>query len=177
MKKILKFTALSALLLMLAKTFTSCEQGPYFVPHEGSWRLAGVLYHNPFEQEWSFVELAPKDCDTCFTLTFVEVGDGRVVLEGKSILNTVRIVETWSSPHNRISIEVIIGDKDEPYDGNRYIDYLRRISGFGIDPSTLLPIDERGQRRLTLFIDENNIGVITLFFNRIENIEKPHYQF
>jgi hypothetical protein len=154
-------------LLLLAGIFTSCDRKEIIV-YEGSWKLAGVLYHNPFEQEWSFVELDPKDCDTCFTLTFTEVVDGhrRVVLEGISILNTVRIVKTWPRGATDLNLELIIADEDEPYDGSLYTELLRRMFAFYVDLST--PLNNTSRGNLVISIVENNVGIITLYFNRIE---------
>jgi len=124
MKTFLKFTALSAVLLMLAKTFTSCERGPYEFTVEGTWKLAHVQFYNG-EGDFFIVELEPKDCDTCFVFTFVEVDFGnRVVMEGTSILNTIRIVET-PVPYGHPHIEVTITDGDEPFDGNLFTEALR----------------------------------------------------
>jgi len=120
MKTFLKTLTLLAVLLSLV-VGTSCYRDPLLrVHYDGNWKLEGI----DFGDEQGFVELEPKDCDTCYILTIYDKNGN--VAHGISISNTVEIIETWNNGFER---KVTITEGDEPFDGNLYCEALKSMTG------------------------------------------------
>jgi hypothetical protein len=99
------------------------ETGPYIVNWEElkgtQWKLYSID-HNKRGR----IELEPKDCEDCYTFTFDKDEIGWF-FSGVSILNTVNIRIGYVE--NREVVEVLITEKDEPFDGNLFCSTLKLV--------------------------------------------------
>ena len=122
-----------AIVLLLAGGMVSCSKNPsvHTVPWEElkgtQWRLYEILrnYGHPDD---STIKLEPRDCDTCYTLTFDAEKTGYIT--GVSILNTVEIQVLLGSEYQGIGfpmVKISITELDEPFDGNMYSDFMKSL--------------------------------------------------
>ncbi|MDR0437245.1 MAG: hypothetical protein LBH22_02960 [Bacteroidales bacterium] len=131
-----------AILMILAGGLISCKDKPLFVPYEGSWKLTGIIYDHgsgyqiteDLEDIPGLIKLEPKDCDTCYTFTFVEVSDKGSTIHGISILNAFYIKLNPIKPGTAPFEVTFIDEQDEPFDGNLYREALKSIITMAIWP-------------------------------------------
>ena len=89
------------------------------------WKLEYV-YFGDIDSVGRRTILEPKDCDTCYTLTFD--AKEKYKITGVSILNTVSI---QFQHFGRPKMDILITDLDEPHDGNLYTSLIRSVGGIG----------------------------------------------
>jgi len=130
MKKILKFTVISAFLLMLAGIKVSCNDKDTYPLEDTSWKLAGVVD----VETGSLTVLEPKDCRQCFTIRF-----GRnSTFTGHSSINDLS--GTYEIDHKKKTFHfVTIGGTriNETGDGDLFMAALWLVQSFSLQENTL----------------------------------------
>ena len=114
---------------MLAGGLVSCQgRLVYFAPFAGSWKLHAIQLWCDEIGDFHWVEIEPKDCDTCYTLTFDEKGEAH----GISIFTRVHLVRVLLEGNILGHKAVFIDEQDEPFDGNLYRQALKDMQEAGI---------------------------------------------
>ena len=159
------FLKFAVLLIVIVVALSSCSKKKiYEVTWEElkgtQWKLDHVVRNHPHEDhDDRRIIIEPQDCDTCFTLTFDAERIG--YLTGVSILNTVdvKILTGSDFQQNRPNAIVSVTDLEEPFDGNKYCDFLRSVRTIYCDHAEL---------GLVWYLEgEDNVAPWLLIYKRI----------
>jgi len=130
MKKNLKFTALSAFLLMLAGLMVSCNDKDTCPLEDTSWKLAGIV---DAETE-SLTVLEPRDCRQCFTIRFGRNHTFTVHSSINDLSGTYEIDHTT----NAFRFIAMVGtDINERGDGALFVATLQLVRSFSLQGNAL----------------------------------------
>ena len=107
--------------------FSKCLKMDYDLLRGTRWKLEYVIFRD-IDSFGRRTILEPKDCDTCYTLTFD--AKEKYKITGVSILNTVSI---QFQHFERPEMNILVTDLDEPQDGNLYTSLIRSVSNISGD--------------------------------------------